>query len=71
MTQCKRPQCLHTWESRTDKPKCCPACKRYGFDQILTPEQFRHIDKNRLKVSSYEQYLKVTEGKKHGENHAE
>ena len=26
--------CKYEWESRTKKPKACPACKRYNYDKL-------------------------------------
>ena len=31
MNKCKL--CGYEWESRTDKPKQCPKCKRYDWDK--------------------------------------
>lgn len=31
--KCKCEQCGHEWDPRTDKPKACPACKRYDWDK--------------------------------------
>lgn len=32
--KCKR--CGHEWDGRNKgKPKCCPACKSYRFDQPI------------------------------------
>lgn len=30
--ECKCKQCAHEWIARTEKPKSCPACKRYDWD---------------------------------------
>ncbi|MFH1616902.1 MAG: hypothetical protein ABIG61_17690 [Planctomycetota bacterium] len=30
---CKCKICGHEWRPRTDKPKACPSCKRYGWDK--------------------------------------
>ena len=30
--ECKCKQCGHEWIARTEKPKSCPACKRYDWD---------------------------------------
>ena len=31
--KCKCKVCGYHWESRKDKPKACPACKRYDWNR--------------------------------------
>ena len=33
MTKYKCNQCEYEWESKLKKPKQCPRCKRYDWDQ--------------------------------------
>jgi predicted Zn-ribbon and HTH transcriptional regulator len=33
MKQCTCKKCGYTWNSRTDNPKACPACKRYDWNK--------------------------------------
>ena len=38
--KCKK--CGYKWESRKEKPKCCPLCKQY----IITKEDIKLEEKN-------------------------
>ena len=33
MTKCTCKRCGHKWESRTENPKACPACKSYAWNK--------------------------------------
>ena len=45
--KCKCRLCGHEWESRKEKPRMCPRCKRYDWKEKITLEDKNELDEKR------------------------
>ncbi len=45
--------CSHGWLSRVEKPKCCPRCKRYDWDEPVSSARRKPVEPNAVSAATY------------------